>query len=206
MGGEVMRKVLRRAFSLTELQSRRSHQRALRRCRSGAAGGSAVERLQQVVDVFVGPLHRRQAARVFARKGLGASRKSEMKRYSRISARSVVVPPPMISGRLLVGQGTLARPSPRCVERQQPLAHRLVECTGLRAVMEYIELRILAFGPMRFAFDLNLPDEWRDGLDGIRHGKEAHQRQARVRQACMNPLADGPDVGFSGSAASVLIA
>jgi hypothetical protein len=51
---------------------------------------------------------------------------------------------------------------------------------------------------MRFAFDLDLPDERRDGLDGIRHGEKAHQRQARVRQPRVNPLADGPDVGFPG--------
>jgi hypothetical protein len=34
------------------------------------------------------------------------ARKSEMKRYSRMSARSVVVPPPMTSGKVPVGQGT----------------------------------------------------------------------------------------------------
>jgi hypothetical protein len=47
---------------------------------------------------------------------------------------------------------------PLRVERQQPLADRLVERPGLRAVMEDIKPRILTLRPMRFAFDLNLAD------------------------------------------------
>ena len=57
---------------------------------------------------------------------------------------------------------------------------------------------MLAFVPMRFAFNLNLPDERGDGLDGVRHGEESDQRQARVRQTRMNTLADRPDLGFAG--------
>ena len=36
------------------------------------------------------------------------ARKSETKRYSRMSARKVVVPPPMTSGKFPVGQGSSA--------------------------------------------------------------------------------------------------
>ena len=122
-----------------------------------------------------------------------------MKRYSRMSARRVAVPRAHDFGQVPrrpadFGQTLL----PLRVERQQPLADRLVERPGLRAVMEDVKTRILAFGPMRFAFDLNLADERSDGLDGIRHGEESDQRQARVRQARMHALADGPDLGFAG--------
>jgi hypothetical protein len=48
----------------------------------------------------------------------------------------------------------------------------------------------------RLALHENLPDERGDGLDGVRHGEESQQRQARVRQARMNALTDGPDLGF----------
>jgi len=51
---------------------------------------------------------------------------------------------------------------------------------------------------MRFAFNLNLPDERGDGLDRVRHGEESDLRQARVRQTRMNALTDRPDVTFSG--------
>ena len=53
----------------------------------------------------------------------------------------------------------------------------------------------------RLALDENLPDERGDGLDGIRHGEESDERQARVRQARMNALADGPDLGFARQSA-----
>ena len=68
----------------------------------------------------------------------------------------------------------------------------------MRAVVEDVELAYFALAVARFAFHLNLPDERGDGLDGVRHGEESHQRQARVRQARMNALADGPDLGFAG--------
>ena len=35
-------------------------------------------------------------------------------------------------------------------------------------------------------------------LDGVRHGEEARQRQARVRETRMNALTDGPDPVFAG--------
>src|ERR1039458_1527167 len=50
---------------------------------------------------------------------------------------------------------------------------------------------------MRFTFNLNLPHERGDGLDGVRHREQSDQRQARVRQTRMNTLADGPDMTFS---------
>ena len=64
--------------------------------------------------------------------------------------------------------------------------------------MEDVNTRILAFGPVRFALDLNLPDQRGDGLDGIRNGEKSHERQARIRQPRVNALADGPDLGFAG--------
>jgi len=45
-----------------------------------------VEILQQLVDILFGALHRRQAARVLARKDSAQARKSETKRYSLMSA------------------------------------------------------------------------------------------------------------------------
>jgi hypothetical protein len=59
--------------------------------------------------------------------------------------------------------------------------------------MEDVNPSIIGFGPMRFAFDLNLPDEPGNGLDGIRHGEKSQERQARVRQVSMNPRANGSD-------------
>src|ERR1022692_993464 len=56
---------------------------------------------------------------------------------------------------------------------------------------------MLGFVPMRFTFNLNLPHERGDGLDGVRHREQSDQRQARVRQTRMNTLADGPDMTFS---------
>src|SRR5664279_332113 len=64
--------------------------------------------------------------------------------------------------------------------------------------MEDIQTRILALCPMRFALDLDLSDERGDGLDGIRDREKSHQRQARVRQARMNTLTNGPDFGLAG--------
>src|SRR5580693_9433495 len=51
--------------------------------------------------------------------------------------------------------------------------------------------------PMRFAFDLNLPHERGDGLDGIRHDEKPHHGLACVIQARMNTLANGPDLGLA---------
>src|SRR5208283_5128524 len=50
---------------------------------------------------------------------------------------------------------------------------------------------------MRFTFNLNLPDERGDGLDGVRYREESDRRQARVRQTRINTLADRPNVTFS---------
>ena len=51
---------------------------------------------------------------------------------------------------------------------------------------------------VRLAFHENLPDERGDALDGVRYGEDAHQRQARVGQAGMSALTDGPDPVFAG--------
>ena len=51
---------------------------------------------------------------------------------------------------------------------------------------------------MRFAFNLNLPDERGDGLNGVGHSEESGQRQTGIRQARMNTLADSPDLRFAG--------
>src|SRR5674476_1133267 len=36
------------------------------------------------------------------------------------------------------------------------------------------------------------------GVVALRTNEEAHQRQARIRQARMNAVTDGPDSGFAG--------
>jgi hypothetical protein len=59
-----------------------------------------------------------------------------------------------------------------------------------------VELGDFTLAVARAALHENLADERGDGLDGVRHGEESHQRQARVRQARMNALTDGPDLGF----------
>ena len=52
----------------------------------------------------------------------------------------------------------------------------------------------------RLGLDENLADERGDGLDGTRHREEPPRRQARVRKARMDALADGPDLRFPGQA------
>jgi hypothetical protein len=68
-----------------------------------------------------------------------------------------------------------------------------------------VEFADLTLTVVRLAFHENLPDKRGDGLDGIRHGEESHQRQARVRQARMNTFTDGPDFGFAGQSRECLI-
>jgi len=157
----------------------------------------AVEILQQFVDVFIGALHRaRRLAFSLAR---DSARRSK-ERDEKILADEHTQSPGATAHDL--GQG-LRRPGdvgqtllPRRVERQQPLA-TVVQSPGLRTVMEDINTRILAFGTMRFAFDLNL------STSGVMACTECAPRrvpswQASVRQARMNALADRPDFGFSG--------
>lgn len=95
---------------------------------------------------------------------------------------------------------------PSRVERQQVLTDRLIDRTGLRAIMENVELRILVFGPVRFALELNLPDERRDRLNGIRHRKETDRRQASIRESRVHTLTDAQTCGLPGNAERVAIA
>ena len=64
--------------------------------------------------------------------------------------------------------------------------------------MEYPKDGILTFFSMRFAFNLKLPDERGDSLNGVWHGEESDRRQARVRQTRVNTLADRPDFSLAG--------
>ena len=59
--------------------------------------------------------------------------------------------------------------------------------------MEEVEFGDFTVPLARLALHQNLPDERGDGRDGIRYGEQSHQRQAGVRQAGMDPLADRPD-------------
>ena len=109
------------------------------------------------------------------------ARNSEMKRYSRTSAQrphAAAYNLGQVSGRPADFGQTLL---PLHVEGQQPLANRFVERPRQRPVMEYPKAGIVTFGPMRFAFDFNLPDERGDGLDRVRHGVEPDQRQPGIR-------------------------
>src|ERR1039457_700261 len=56
---------------------------------------------------------------------------------------------------------------------------------------------MLAFVPMHFTFNLNLPDERSDGLNGVGYREEAGKRQARFCETRVNTLADRPDATFS---------
>ena len=49
---------------------------------------------------------------------------------------------------------------------------------------------------VRLALHKNLPDERGDGLDGVGTAKSPDHRQSRVRQARLNAVTDGPDLGF----------
>src|SRR5664280_3899585 len=60
--------------------------------------------------------------------------------------------------------------------------------------MKYPKAHSPALHPVGFAFDLNLADEWGDGLDRVRHIEQSKQWQARVRQPRVNALADRPDL------------
>jgi|ERR1022692_1511012 hypothetical protein len=55
---------------------------------------------------------------------------------------------------------------------------------------------MLAFVPMRFTFNLNLPDERGNGLNGVGYREEAGKRQARFCETRVNTLADCPDATF----------
>jgi hypothetical protein len=74
----------------------------------------AVEILQQFVDVLVGAFHRRQAARVLAREGFGARPEERDEKIFADERAQSPVPLPMTSGKVFVGQGTLARPCCHC--------------------------------------------------------------------------------------------
>jgi hypothetical protein len=70
--------------------------------------------------------------------------------------------------------------------------------------MEKVKAGVLALGAMGLAFDLDLPNQGGDGLDGIWHGEEPHQGRSRRGQARMNALADSPDLGFAAKAGESL--
>ena len=123
-------------------RSRRSRRKVPRRCRSGANGGRCRWSCSSKSSIFL-------SARCIAARRLAFSlasdsaqaRNSEMKRYSRMSARNVAVPPPMNSGKFPVGQRKFGQALlPLRIERQQPLADRLVERAGQWAVMEHLKV------------------------------------------------------------------
>jgi hypothetical protein len=85
---------------------------------------------------------------------------------------------------------------PVFVQWQQSLTDGRINRPRYGAVVEEIKFGDFTLAAARFALHENLSDERGDGLDGVRHGEKSHQRQGRVRQACMNALTDGPDLGF----------
>jgi hypothetical protein len=154
---------------------------------------------------FVGALHCCQPARVLAGQGFGARpEERDEKIFADQCAQSldaVAHDLGQVGGRP-VNRGQIA--PPLRIERQQPLANRFVERSRQRSVMEHPERRMLAFVPMRFTFNLNLPDERGDGLNGVRHREETGQRQARIRETRVNTLADRPDATFPGQSREAL--
>src|ERR1700734_1992656 len=152
----------------------------------------AMESLQQVVDVSIGTFHRRQPARVLAGEGFGArpeERDEEIFADERPHCRGATAHDFRHVSRL---PGELDQPaSPGFVEWQQALIDRRVSRPGSGAVVEEVELGDFTWASL--ALHENLPDERGDRLDGNRHREESGERQARVREARMNPLADGPD-------------
>src|ERR1039457_287718 len=72
---------------------------------------SAVERFQQFINVFLGALHCARRLAFSLARDSALARKSDIKRYSRMSARGVAVPLPMTSG-IRFAAGVAAGPMP----------------------------------------------------------------------------------------------
>src|SRR5579863_307556 len=51
--------------------------------------------------------------------------------------------------------------------------------------------------PLRFALDLNLPNQRSNRLNGIGNRKKPDRRNARIDQARMNASADSPNLRFA---------
>ena len=156
-----------------------------------------IEILQQFFDVLVGALHRCQAARVLTREGFGTRPEERDEKIfanerpeGRVAATHDLGQVPRRPGKF----GQLA--SPVFVQRQQSLTDWCINRPGRGAVVEQVEFGDLTVAAARLALHENLPDQRGDSLDGVRDGEQPHQRQARVRQARVNALTDGPDFGL----------
>ena len=125
----------------------------------------AVKILKQVINIFVGAFHGSQAARIFAGEGFGAGPKERDEQIfanERAQGRGIAA---YDFGKVFGWPADFDHALlPLGVEWQQALADRFVERTRLRTVMEDIKTGVIAPGAMRFAFDLDLPDERCDGF------------------------------------------
>ena len=80
------------------------------------------------------------------------------------------------------------------IERQQPLAERLVERGGSGAVMKDIDLRIITLRRVRCTVDLDLAYQRGDGCNRTWYRKLPGNRHDRVLQVRVNPLTDRPNL------------
>ena len=100
----------------------------------------AVEVLQQFIDVFIGALHRRQAAGIFAREGFGArpeERDEKIFADERSQGRGATAHDlRQVPGR--PGKFDQLAP-PVFVQRQQSLTDGRINRPGLRAVVEEVK-------------------------------------------------------------------
>ena len=131
-----------------------------------------VEVLQRIVDVLVRALHRGQSAGVLAGKGFGTRPKDRDEEIFADQRAERDVPCAHhlrnYPGRPFdFGQAF----EPLRIERQQPLADRLVKRSGLGAIVKNIQPRIFSLGSVSFTFDLELANKRRDRLNLTRKSK-----------------------------------
>ena len=185
-------------FRGTRIRSRQDFKQLLINGSLTQAAKCLIQGSHQFVDVFLGSLHGGQAARVFAGQRFGTSLVDRNKKVLPHECRQRLLMATDDLGKVFCRPGEVGQPpSPLSIQRQQVLTDRFISRSGLRAIVEEIQLTVLALVVMRFTFNENLPDERRDGVDGSRHSEKACRHQAGVRQPRVNALADRPDFFFA---------
>ena len=160
---------------------------------------SAIEFIEQVVNVFLSPLHRRQAAGVLARQRFNAGpeqRDEEIFAQKRVQRRLAA----RHNLRQVPGRPrqTCQRGVPRRIQRQQTLTDRFICGFGLWTMVKDIDLAQSALSPMDVDLDKNSPDKRRDCADRIWYGEGPGRGQADFSQARFDSAPDRPDIFLAG--------
>ncbi len=157
----------------------------------------AVERFQQVVNVFIGALHGSQTAGIFSGQRFGAAAKKRDEKVAadeRLQRRGVAAND---FGQVLAwprARGEFA--APIFVKWQQALADRFINRAFGRAIVKNVQFADFIGDLVFFTRHQNLPDERRDALHRIRHGEKTGERQSGIGKTRMNALSDGPDFHY----------